>query len=82
MFRRATTLLSNPFRMFSGGHHGPAPTKLEKMSGKIIWINVKNTAGAYERVPAFEGESLMGAMLRNKTLGFVGRCTWIMQLNV
>lgn len=35
-----------------------------KLANKAVWINVENTNGYFERVPAFEGESLWMALIR------------------
>eukprot|EP01016_Furgasonia_blochmanni_P036179 TRINITY_DN4095_c0_g2_i2.p2 TRINITY_DN4095_c0_g2~~TRINITY_DN4095_c0_g2_i2.p2 ORF type:complete len:180 (+),score=17.09 TRINITY_DN4095_c0_g2_i2:101-640(+) len=72
---RSSQLFSVSTRRFSSGvldypknSHIPAP----KIADQIVWINIVNTYGQFERVAAFEGESLLQTLDRYKVEGIPG----------
>ncbi|KAL4470240.1 hypothetical protein ABPG74_011851 [Tetrahymena malaccensis] len=66
--------LTNSIRRFAGNHHHHAGDQPDRVADKIIWINIQNRIGQFERISAFEGESLLEALQRNKVAGIVATC--------
>ncbi|EGR28218.1 hypothetical protein IMG5_181470 [Ichthyophthirius multifiliis] len=68
-----------PFQNFGSSHgHGhssfPVGAPAPALSDKIIWINIQNRIGQFERISAFEGESLLTSLSRNKVSGLIPGC--------
>ena len=45
-----------------------------KVADKLIWVNVKNIQGEWQKIGCYEGESMMSAMKRNKVMGMAAEC--------
>jgi len=43
---------------------------------KSVWVNIRNRVGQFERISAFEGESLLAALQRNNVAGIVCKHSW------
>ena len=56
------------------GSHGPAVKGRIKVSDKIIWINVRNNQGEFQRIASYEGESMMRALKRGHAKGMTAQC--------
>eukprot|EP01017_Pseudomicrothorax_dubius_P031619 TRINITY_DN4055_c0_g2_i3.p1 TRINITY_DN4055_c0_g2~~TRINITY_DN4055_c0_g2_i3.p1 ORF type:complete len:230 (-),score=70.64 TRINITY_DN4055_c0_g2_i3:244-834(-) len=79
LFSRTLARAKTPFlgmrapiaRFGGGGHHGQedirkkyGPIHAPRVADKIVWLNVVLRTGYFQRVPAFEGETIMKALLR------------------
>ncbi|KRX05259.1 hypothetical protein PPERSA_00560 [Pseudocohnilembus persalinus] len=58
-------------KFFISGYFDSEVSKAPKVADKIVWVNIQNMVGQFERISAFAGESLLSALKRNKVQGLV-----------